>query len=269
MVVGRIWADSLWLSHNGSAQIVDLLEKTRSCQNIKKYPINVEAATGAVVSGKPMICGGWSGTHNFFECFQYSKTSNNWTLLTTMTMKRAYSASVSLNGKLWVTGGFGGHSRVIQASTEYVSPDGDASQPGPSLPSIRYGHCAVKLSTGQVMLVGGYSGENFKSVIIFDPDTETFDSSLPSLKYNRSYVGCAVFNSAMHDNREVVLAVGGSLEATAEVLDHTQPNAEWTESNYLFSLIYIFDWLYSSILKTEPNNECQLKFVFSTIVYNI
>ena len=44
MVVGWIWADS-WDSQNGSAQIVDLLEKTRSCQNIKKYPLNVEAAT--------------------------------------------------------------------------------------------------------------------------------------------------------------------------------------------------------------------------------
>ena len=59
------------------------------------------------------------------------------------------------------------------------------------------------------------------------------------MKYGRWYFGCAVFNSAMHDNREVVLAVGGLHEATAEVLDHTQPNAEWTESNYLFSLLYL------------------------------
>ena len=116
------------------------------------------------------------------------------------------------------------------SSTEYVSPDGDASQPGPELPSSQYGHCAVKLSTGQVMLLGGYTKE--KSVITFDPDTETFNTSLPSLKFARSSFGCTVFNSAMHENREVVLAVGGFNQATAEVLDHTQPNAEWTESNH-------------------------------------
>ena len=52
------------------------------------------------------------------------------------------------------------------------------------------------------------------------------------MKYDRWSAGCATFNSAMHENREVVLAVGGRNEATAEVLDHTQPNAEWTESNY-------------------------------------
>merc|ERR1712008_136738 len=37
------------------------------------------------------------------------------------------------------------------------------------------------------------------------------------------------FNSPMHDNREVVLAVGGNQQATAEVLDYTQPNPEWRE----------------------------------------
>ena len=40
----------------------------------------------------------------------------------------------------------------------------------------------------------------------------------------------------MHDNREVVLAVGGSGTATAEVLDYTQTNPAWEESNYEYNL---------------------------------
>ena len=145
-----------------------------------------------------------------------------------MTTIRVFSASVPLNGKLWVTGG----DQNELPSTEYVSPNGDTSRPGPDLPSARAGHCAVKLSTGQVMLLGGdYGGNNGKSVIIFDPDTETFDVSLPLLKTDRFNFGCAVFKSAMHDNREVVLAVGGLFRATAEVWDYTQLNAEWTRSN--------------------------------------
>ena len=37
----------------------------------------------------------------------------------------------------------------------------------------------------------------------------------------------------MHDNRPVVLAVGGLGQATAEVYDYTQPNAEWQESKHI------------------------------------
>ena len=146
-----------------------------------------------------------------------------------MTTIRVFSASVPLNGKLWVTGG----DQNGLPSTEYVSPNGDESQPGPDLPSARAGHCAVKLSTGKVMLLGGgYGAKNGKSVIIFDPETKTFDLSLPSLKTNRFNFGCAVFKSAMHDNREVVLAVGGLFRVSAEIWDYTQLNAEWTSSNY-------------------------------------
>ena len=87
------------------------------------------------------------------------------------------------------------------------------------------------------MLLGGRPDE--KSVIIFHPDTEEFDQSLPPLKFYRRDFGCATFNSPMHDNREVVLAVGGYEQATAEVLDYTQPNPAWTTSNY-YSFVYCF-----------------------------
>ena len=93
------------------------------------------------------------------------------------------------------------------------------------------------------MIIGGIIGrdqnETSKSVIIFDPNSKTFDQSPPPLNYDRYGLGCAVFNSALHDNREVVLAVGGYSQATAEVYDYTHPNATWTNSKYctLISLI--------------------------------
>ena len=82
--------------------------------------------------------------------------------------------------------------------------------------------------------IGGYHTENYKSVIILHPDTEDFDQSLPPLKFERVGFGCATFSSPMHDNRVVVLAVGGYKQATAEVLDYTQHNPSWTESMYRF-----------------------------------
>ena len=210
---------------------------TRSCSNLQNYPIAMSYATGAIVSGHPIICGGRSGASNYHsECYHHNKATNTWTPLSKMSTKRASSASVPVKGKLLVLGGYDGYSSNRLATSEYVSPDGDASQPGPDLPGPRSAHCAVKLANGQVMLLGGDPDE--KSVFIFHPDTETFDQSLPSLIFNRDGAGCAAFKSPLHDNREVVLAVGGRRQATAEVLDYNQPNPAWTESNYSF--IYCF-----------------------------
>ena len=182
------------------------------------------------MDGHPIICGGWSaGWIIQSECYRHSKDTNSWTSLTSMSTKRAYSTSVPVNGKLLVLGGYDGSNRL--ATSEYVSPDGDASQPGPDLPGPRSFHCTVKLSSGQVMLLGG-AFPDYKSVIIFHPDTEQFDQSLPPLTFDRRGAGCAAFKSPLHDNREVVLAVGGFGQSTAEVLDYTQPNPAWTESNY-------------------------------------
>ena len=83
-----------------------------------------------------------------------------------------------------------------------------------------------------------YAERKKESIITFNPDTEKFDQSLPPLIFDRLSAGCAAFKSPLHDNREVVLAVGGQYQATAEVLDYTQPNPAWTESNYSF--IYCF-----------------------------
>ena len=204
---------------------------TRSCSNLQNYPIAMSSATGAIVDGHPIISGGWSeGWNTHSECYHHNKANNTWTFLTNMSTKRAGSASVPVKDKLLVLGGHDGDWNDL-ATSEYVSPDGDASQPGPDLPGPRSSHCAVKLSNGQVMLLGGWPDR--KSAIVLHPDTEEFDQSLPPLNYNRRLAGCTSFNSPMHDNREVVLSVGGRYQATAEVLDYTQHNPLWTESNYV------------------------------------
>jgi len=232
MIVGGRHSDDY--NHQNNAQIVNLTNETSTCNNFPDYPIAISDATGAIVSGHPIICGGRSEESRHSECYHRSEATNSWTFLTNMSTKRSDSASVPVNGKLLVLGGYGDWNTL--ATSEYVSPDGDASQPGPDLPAPRSGHCAVTLANGQVMLLGGDSDE--KSVIIFHPDTEKFDQSLPRLTFNRDNFGCAAFKSPLHDNREVVLAVGGRWQATAEVLDYTQPNPSWTESNYSF--IYCF-----------------------------
>ena len=211
-------------SYHNDAQLSSL---SRSCSNLQNYPIAIRSATGAIVSGNPMICGGLSYGSKHSECYQHNKAINSWKFVTNMTTERYFSASVPVNNKLLVLGGWDGKNDL--ATTEFVSPDGDPSQPGPDLPAPRSLHCAVTLSNGGVMLIGGEPDE--KSVIIFHPNTNEFDQSLPPLIFERTHFGCAAFKSPLHDNREVVVAAGGSGTATAEVLDYSQPNPAWTESN--------------------------------------
>ena len=103
---------------------------TRSCSNLQNYPIAIWAATGAIVSGHPIICGGRSGrSYAHSQCYHHNKDTNSWTFLTNMSTKRWLSASVPVNGKLLVLGGWDEDYNSL-ATSEYVSPDGDASQPG-------------------------------------------------------------------------------------------------------------------------------------------
>jgi hypothetical protein len=50
------------------------------------------------------------------------------------------------------------------------------------------------------------------------------------LNFERAVFGCAAFNSPKHEKREVVLAVGGTRQDTAEILDYSQSNSKWEES---------------------------------------
>ena len=67
MIVGGYDSDDY-----SDAQIVDLSNQTRSCNNFQDYPIAMEGATGAIVLGQPIVCGGWSGSAHS-ECYKYSK----------------------------------------------------------------------------------------------------------------------------------------------------------------------------------------------------
>ena len=125
------------------------------------------------------------------QCYKYDNSTNSWTFLTNMTTGRDFSASVSINGKLFVMGGLGGKNEL--SSTEIISLDENVSQPGPELPFPRSKHCLVKLSTGKVMIIGGDRDETEQSVIIFDPDGKTFDHSLPSLNEERIGLGKDLF----------------------------------------------------------------------------
>ena len=109
-------------------------------------------------------------------------------------------------------------------STEFVFSNGTI-QPGPNLPQTRRDGCSVLLPNGNVMLSGGIATR--KSVITYDPISDSFSTN-PNLINDRWEAGCALFKSALHGNRPVVLAVGGG-SATTEVFDYEVANS-WEQS---------------------------------------
>ena len=55
--------------------------------------------------------------------------------------------------------------------------------------------------------------------------------------------GCAVFNSNLHDGREVLLVAGGLYQDTTEVWDYQTPGSSWTSSKWEFC---VFTWHFST-----------------------
>ena len=51
----------LYENDHDTTQLVDLTSSNQSCQNWNNFPIALTHATGAMVSGSPLVCGGWSG----------------------------------------------------------------------------------------------------------------------------------------------------------------------------------------------------------------
>ena len=111
-------------------------------------------ATGAMVSGSPLICGGWSSSGIHDECYFMDLEQKSWKFLTNMGTKRAESASVAIKTSLFVTGGHDGGEPL--STTEYIHADGNILT-GPDLPSPRAGHCMVALPSGKAMIIGGYA----------------------------------------------------------------------------------------------------------------
>ena len=98
-------------SSKNDSQVVDLLS-TRECKHFPSFPLELRGATGGVINGSPLICGGYGkGSGDLDEsyqssCYMYDKTSQTWNLHSNMNTKRWFAASALMTGTLWVTGGY-------------------------------------------------------------------------------------------------------------------------------------------------------------------
>jgi len=84
-----------------SAEVVNLATKQR-CP-IKKYPLNLEWGTGALVDGKPTTCGGFDAKR---DCYVYNIDANAWNEIDSTIIGREFQTSSVLDDGRWIiTGG--------------------------------------------------------------------------------------------------------------------------------------------------------------------
>ena len=116
------------------------------------------------------------------------------------------------------------------ATTEILQSNGVVSA-GPSLPNKVWGHCMVTRIDGMVTITSN------RKVWIFNPNDESYESG-PQMGNAHWSHACALFKSAMHNYREVVLVAGGVNENTVEIWDYQTQGSSWLPSkcNFVFDL---------------------------------
>ena len=168
--------------HQRTSEMIDLAIKSdSSCKNWAEFPKDVDSATGGVIKDTVVICGG--GDLNIGESFDecYNLNGKVATLITHMSAKRKYAASLVINGaSLWITGGWSSDTGRL-ASSEYITLEG--SIPGPEMPTRITRHVLVAINRTFSMLIGGMTG----SVSLNDGYTQRSISTYESVTLQRVY----------------------------------------------------------------------------------
>jgi len=199
-------------------EIINPDNSTTICQNDYTYPTNIDVddASGAVVDGTIVVCGGgtWKGGYPTVtkQCHSFGH-DKKWRL-GLMTTPRTYAASVPFKGDaLWVAGGYGGSNRLN--STELVYLDGRRSSTK-QLPEVRLGSCATEYN-GIIYLTGGSDGDRSDqdNTWIINANDDFRLTNGPNMLRTRSNHACGIFHSHAHSGRAVIVTAGGFGDETS------------------------------------------------------
>ena len=219
-------------SYTDKCQVIDVSSST-SCGNLPSYPYSMWGGAGGVINNTPIICGGiryFVSPRAQASCYRFNENTNSWSLHCTMKARRGGHAATVIQDSLFISGGSDGSNFLN--STEFIHADGTVTS-GPNLPVAGYGHCMVTLHDSKVIIIGAnYPTSLYKNVLVFDPADNSY-TTRPSMSYERRNSACTLFHSDLHNGRPVVLAAGGSGQATAEVYDYTTNSNQWETSIHL------------------------------------
>ena len=214
-------------NHDGNqrtSEMIDLAIKSDSnCKNWAEFPKGLQGATGGVIKETVVICGG--GDINIGESFDecYSMNGKTASLITHISAKRIYAASLVINeASLWITGGFSSDTGKL-ASTEYITLEG--SIPGPDMPISIDSHVLVAINNTFSLLIGGRMPGHvtLPTVYYFEYEGKNWSQGKDLMQARAGHAGGIVTDETTYD--EFVIVTGGGyngimLDSTEMLIDN-------------------------------------------------
>ena len=250
-------------------EVLDLLNPDLKCQNLAPFAKGKYGATGALVKGSVVVCGGYDGGF-LDECHTVSKS--NITFLTHIDYSRYGAASIAVKNTLWV---LGGRNPAYLSSTEYVGMN-MSSEPIPSendwncqngkqitmsklcdgqqdcdegedeehcmMPLPLRSHTILEIEPYVFMLIGGYSYPSFSDKTFIKKAYQNWTPG-PNLTEARNYHTAGLITDQITLKKSVVVFGGrttGDILNSVEMLSlPLEDNSMWQPGNTEFSLMVL------------------------------
>ncbi|WP_084376784.1 Kelch repeat-containing protein [Pseudomonas mucidolens] len=210
-IVPRTWQS--WLPSRGAKTGVEQFDqRTGLWRQLASLPEPRSACGAALLaSGQVLAVGGSGNGHSYGSALLYDPTIDQWTSIDEMTFPRfSHSTTLLASGEVLVAGGNNLQSNggQVQDSAERYDPATGKWRLATTLPTDCMDHTATLLATGQVLVVGGYSGPTgaaLTQVCMYDPASDHWRAVSPLPQPRMQHTA-----TLLEDGR--VLIAGGSVE---------------------------------------------------------
>jgi uncharacterized repeat protein (TIGR02543 family) len=188
-----------------------------------------------LANGKVLITGGFHGgqynsSNPYYECEIYDSATDLISLTDSMSYPRqTHTLTLLPNGKVLAVGGSAGANPAISTnylnSCELYDPNSGTWTAAASLNIKRYGHIAILLNTGKVLIAGGFGTTGFlNSCELYDPEFDTW-SMTGSLAVGRN-----VTSATLLQNGEVLISGGYNVTSLSSCELYNPLDGVWSST---------------------------------------